>query len=296
MAFQVKRLSHALGAAVTGVDLSRELSSAQVDEIRALWHEHLVLVFPGQKLTERQQVAFGRYFGQLDDHKAVPFYRMEEYPEIYLITNKKIGGKESQTKDTGRMWHSDHSFTTHPSLATMLYCREMPAVGGNTMFSNMYMAYDALSDKMKELLDPLEAVHDIVHYFDTNPYVRGRNPEQLARMKALSPAVAQPIVRVHPQTGRKALYVSEGPTTHIVGMTREESRGILEHLFKVSVTPEFTYRHVWSVDDLLMWDNRCTLHLAMADYSHDQTRHMHRITVLGEPCGRLLEPAEMDCA
>lgn len=289
MAIKIKKLSYALGASVTGVDLKKGLSGAELDCIRNAWHEHLVLVFPGQELTPDHQIAFGKQFGSLDDHKAAPFYRHPQYPEIFLITNRRVGGRESETKDTGRVWHSDHSHTTHPTMASMLYCLEIPEVGGNTMFANMYMAFDTLSDGMKNILGRLEAVHSMDRYSRYNPYMWGRDPAQLAEMTRVAPPVAQPVVRIHPETGRKALFVSEGYTSHFVGMTEEESRGLLQFLFDHSVRPEFTYRHAWQVNDLLMWDNRCTMHLAPADYTHAQPRHMHRVTVLGTPSGRLLE-------
>lgn len=284
MTMKVRRLSYGLGASITGVDLSERLSDQALHDIREIWLEHQVIVFPGQRLTEQEQIAFGRRFGELDDHKSIPFYRHPEHVEIFLITNHEIGGKPSETRDTGREWHSDHSFTTRPTMATMLYCREVPPVGGTTMFTNMYMSYETLSDTLKRVLDKLESVHSLTYYFERKPH--GRDPKQLAAMKALSPPVAQPVVRTHPETKRKALFVSEARTSHFVGMTMEESRGLLQFLFKHSVRPEFTYRHFWSVDDLLMWDNRCTMHMALADYTHDQPRHMHRITVLGTPCGR----------
>lgn len=287
MTINVRRLAHALGAEITGVDLRQPLDKAAEAEVRRAWLENLVIVFPGQELAPAQQIAFGRLFGELDDHKSVPFYRHPEHPEIYLITNRQIGGKPSETRDTGRAWHSDHSFTTRPTMATMLYCREIPPVGGTTMFANMYMAYDTLSDGLKSVLDKLEAVHSFAYYAARG--LKGRDPQQIAHMNRINPPVAQPVVRVHPETGRKALYVSEMMTSRFAGMTREESAGLLQYLFRHSVQPEFTYRHHWKVDDLLMWDNRCTLHLAPADYTHDQPRHMHRITVLGPPSGRLLE-------
>jgi taurine dioxygenase len=289
MAITVRRLSHALGAEITGVDLRQPLDAATEVEVRRAWADHLVIVFPGQDLTPSQQIAFGRLFGVLDDHKSVPFYRHPEHPEIYLITNRQIGGKLSETRDTGRAWHSDHSFTTHPTMATMLYCREIPPVGGTTMFANMYMAYDTLSDGLKALIENLEAVHDFSYYSMRG--LKNRDAQQIAHMNTLNPPVAQPVVRVHPETGRKTLYVSEMMTSHFVGMTREESAGLLNYLFAHSVLAEFTYRHNWKVNDLLMWDNRCTMHLAPYDYSHDQPRHMHRLTILGAPSGRLIEGA-----
>lgn len=292
MSITVRPLSYALGAAITGVDLSRPIAETTRAEIRKAWLDHLVIVFPGQDLSPERQIAYGRMFGELDDHKAVPFYRHPEHPEIYLITNKRIGGKESETKDTGRLWHSDHSFTTRPTMATMLYCREIPPVGGTTMFANMYLAYETLSPTLRTVLDKLEAVHSIEHYTSHNPYFGSRDQQQIAKMHELSPPVAQPVVRQHPETGRKALFISEGQTSRFVGMSEDESRGLLRYLFEHSVKPEFTYRHSWTVNDMLMWDNRCAMHLALADYSHEQTRHMHRLTVLGTPCGRPLKTDE----
>jgi len=292
MSVKIRPLSHAIGAELSGADLSKPVDEATRAQIHKAWLDHLVIVLRGQDLTPQRQIAFGRMFGDLDDHKAAPFYRHPEHEEIFLITNKKVGGNESQTKDTGRVWHSDHSFTTRPTTASMLYCREIPPVGGTTMFANMYLAYETLSPGLRAVLDKLEAVHSIEHYTSHNPYFRTRDQAQIAKMHELSPPVAQPVVRTHPETGRKALYVSEGYTSRFVGMSQEESSGLLKYLFEHSVKPEFTYRHAWNVSDMLIWDNRCAMHLALADYSHEYTRHMHRLTVLGAPCGRMLHEAE----
>lgn len=293
MEITVRPISHGLGAAVTGVDLTNTLDDAQIASIRKAWLDHVVLVFPGQSLKPEELIRFGRIFGDLDDHRALPFYRHPEWPEIFLITNRQIGGKSSTTKDTGRSWHSDHSFTTHPSMITMLHCQEIPPAGGTTLFTNMYKAYETLSPGLKSILDNLEAVHSLGYHMSWSKYFRNRDPAQMEKMKTLSPPVAQPVVRVHPETNRKALYVSEAQTSNFVGMTPDESQGLLNFLFKHSVQPEFTYRHNWTVNDLVMWDNRCSMHLAPADYSHDQPRHMHRVTVLGKPCGRFLNEEEL---
>jgi taurine dioxygenase len=289
MTLGVRKLSYALGAEITGLDLRRPLDERTAAEVRKIWLDHLVIVIRDQDITPAQQVAFGRHFGPLDDHKSLPFYRLDDHPEIFLITNKIVKGKLSETKDTGRLWHSDHSFTTRPTMASALYCKEIPEVGGDTLFTNMYMAYESLSVGMKKLLDGLEAVHDIRDYA---PF-RSRNPEQMAEMHRINPAVAQPVVRVHAETGRKALYVSEALTFRFVGMTEDESRGLMQFLWRHSIRPEFTYRHQWRVGDLLMWDNRCTMHQAPADYAPGQQRLMHRITILGTPSGRYYseEPA-----
>lgn len=297
MSLNVRRLSHALGAEITGIDLAKPLRDAQWDEIYAAWLNHIVLVFPGQKLNSEQLIAFARRFGELDDHREDPVYRMPDHPEIYLLGNIPIDGKPSKTRDAGRGWHTDHSYTDHPTKVSMLYCRAVPPVGGTTLFSNAYMAYDTLSDKLKEVLGNTEAVHDFSHRF-LNPsqgkdYGGGalKTAERAARIRARYPKIAHPLVRVHPETQRKALYLNELVMTQFVGWTEEESAGLMQHLFRHAVRYEFIYRHSYKVDDLLFWDNRCSMHNALADYVHnaENPRLMHRLTVLGEQFGRVLD-------
>ena len=158
---KVRQVSHAIGAEITEVDLSHPLSDAQWEDIYAAWLKYIVLIFPGQKLTPEQLIAFAGRFGPLDDHREDPASRLDGYPEIFLIGNHMVNGKLSRTRDTGRLWHSDHSYTTRPTLISMLYCRSLPPTGGTTAFSNMYMAYDTLSDTMKGMLDKLECVHEL---------------------------------------------------------------------------------------------------------------------------------------
>jgi len=291
MSIKVRPISYAIGAEITGVDLAKPLDDAQWAEIYAAWLKHILLVFPGQKLTPEQQIAFGRRFGPLDDHWEDPTYRLPGFPEIYQIGNFMLDGKMSKTKDTGRKWHSDHSYTTRPTLISMLYCRKIPPVGGTTAFANMYMAYDTLTDTMKGMLENLEAVHDMLNYLTPTLLWKPTVKDPSAMAKKF-PAVVHPVVRTHPETGRKALYVSEGQTTRILGLSEEEGRGLLQFLFKHATQLEFTYRHAYKVDDLVFWDNRCAQHIALADYVHnsDNLRHMYRVTVLGKKSGRLYEP------
>jgi taurine dioxygenase len=165
----------------------------------------------------------------------------------------------------------------------MLYCKEIPESGGDTMFANMYLAYERLSPKLQSVLDGLEAVHDFsLRLGNLATYL---DQEKIAARRKKSPPVAHPVVRVHPETGRKSLYVSEAVTSHFVGMSRDESTGLLEHLFAHSTRPEFTVRHRWQVNDVAIWDNRCTLHLALKDFDHTSPRHMVRMAVLGTPLG-----------
>ena len=285
VAMKIRRLSNALGAEVMGVDLSTSLHPDQIAAIRAAWMEHQVLLFRDQVLTPEAHIAFSRQFGELDRHDALPRYRHPEHAEIFMVTNHMIDGKPSATRNTGRQWHTDLSYTTRPACGALLYCREAPPVGGDTMFANMYRAYESLTPGMRALLDPLWAVHDVMGSRD----LRTRDPQQVAELRRLNPPVAQPVVRTHPETGRKALYVNEMLSTHFTGMTAEESRPILQFLFEHSTPHENVYRHPWHVNDLLMWDNRCTIHIALADYEHSSPRHMLRTTILGEALGRLVD-------
>jgi taurine dioxygenase len=248
-------------------------------------------VFRDQTLDHPGYIRFGERFGELEKYlHSNKDYTHPEHPEIYFLTNHEVDGKASETRDVGREWHTDQSYTARPLKATMLYCREIPEVGGDTMFANMYLAYERLSPKLREVLESLEAVHDFtMRLGNLATYL---DPEKIAARRKKSPPVAHPVVRVHPETGRKSLYVSEAVTSHFLGMTCDESRGLLEHLFAHSVRPEFTYRHRWRVNDVAIWDNRCTLHNALKDFDHSSPRHMVRMAVLGTPLGRLVDSEE----
>ena len=283
MTLEIRRVANGLGACVRGVDLSGEMDDDTIARIHDAFLEHLVLIFPGQEISPERQIAFSRHFGELDLHESLPHYRHPDHPEILLITNHAIGGKPSETRNTGRQWHIDLSYTVRPSTGALLHCMEIPDVGGDTMFANMYLAYEALSEPLQQFLSGLDAIHD----FNTIKANAKRDPEQLASMRRLNPPVAHPAVRVHEKTGRKSLYVTEMVTSHFDGLTREESAPLLEYLFRHSVQPEFTYRHRWQVGDLVMWDNRCTMHLALADFDQSKPRHMFRTTLKGRPSGRL---------
>jgi taurine dioxygenase len=204
-----------------------------------------------------------------------------------MVTNQEVGGRP---QPVGRQWHSDLSTTLRPARASLLRSEVIPPVGGDTMFSNMYLAYETLSEAMKRILEPLEAIHDMT----VARQLRGRDPADLAEVRRRNPPVVHPVVRVHPETGRKALYVSEMTTIGIAGMTEDESRPLLQYLYEHSVRPEFTYRHRWQVGDVLAWDNRCTMHLALDDYDLRVPRKMYRTTLLGEESGRFATPEMLE--
>lgn len=282
MALEVRRLSYSLGVEILGVDLRAEIDAATLADIRAALVENCVVLFRGQELTPEQQIAFSRRFGDLPHYPALAREIHPDYPEIWVLTNiAQADGQPSFTRDTGRVWHSDQSFMAEPALGSLLYCRECPEAGGTTMFTNMFRAYDALSEPFKQMLTPLRAVHNI----NVVEVYRARHPNRSKEAEGATPPVAQPVVRTHPESGRKALYVSEGITTHIEGLTPAESRAVLDFLNRHSTQPVFTYRHNWQVHDLIFWDNRSTMHYAPPDLDHgasNSRRLMHRTTVAGD--------------
>lgn len=277
-------LGYAAGASVTGVDLRRPFEEDAMKTITSAWHTHLMLVFPDQRLSPKELIDFTSQFGQVERNDNVPYYRHPEHPEVLLISNKTTNGKPSQTRNTGRNWHADLTYTDRPAKGSVLMCQEKPEVGGDTMFANLYMAYETLSPTIRKFIDTLEAVHDIT-------LIKGfsrRDPEQIKEMIRLNPPIAHPVVPVHPETGKKLLFISER-IRNFVGMTEEESKPLLDFLNGHATSPEFVYRHRWSVNDVIMWDNRATLHIALPDFDQSQSRHMLRCSLLGKHSGYVID-------
>ncbi|NYT24398.1 TauD/TfdA family dioxygenase [Alcaligenaceae bacterium] len=277
-------LGYAAGASVAGADLRRPLEEDAMKTITSAWHKHLMLVFPDQRLSPKELIDFTSQFGQVERNDNVPYYRHPEHPEVLLISNKTTNGKPSQTRNTGRNWHADLTYTDRPAKGSVLMCQEKPEVGGDTMFANLYMAYETLSPTIRKFIDTLEAVHDIT-------LIKGfsrRDPEQIKEMTRLNPPIAHPVVPVHPETGKKLLFISER-IRNFVGMTEEESKPLLDFLNGHATSPEFVYRHRWSVNDVIMWDNRATLHIALPDFDQSQSRHMLRCSLLGEHSGYVID-------
>lgn len=288
MALKLRKLSHALGAEVCDIDVTRPMSETEFGEIYHAFLAHGILLFRNQDITREQHIEFSRRFGELDRHDALPRDRHPKYPKILLVTNEpNPDGTPSDTRYTGRQWHSDMSFTTSPSLGSLLRCFTIPEVGGDTLFASMYMAYETLSDGMKKLISDLHGIHlsgtrKIANETTGIP----RADEQ----RRINPPVAQPVVGVHPETGRKALYLGE-KVKRFDGMTEEESRPLIDYLNRHATRPEFVYRHPWRANDILIWDNRCTMHQALGDFDETQRRHMERTTVLGTPSGYVVANA-----
>ena len=268
--FQVRRMAGAIGAEIGGVKLRLDLPDAVVAELRRLWLEHLVLFFRNQELTPRELAAVAQRFGEVVHY---PFLKgLDEAPEVI-----EVAKLEHETVNFGGLWHTDTAYLVEPPMATMLIAREVPPHGGDTLFANLYAAYDALSDGMKQMLAPLRAVNS------SSKAEKSRTREDRGAGEAPQVLEAEhPVVRTHPETGRKALYVNSGHTLRFVGMTEAESAPLLEYLFAHQVRPEFTCRLRWEPGSTAFWDNRCALHNPINDY-HGFRRIMHRVTLAGDP-------------
>jgi taurine dioxygenase len=288
MTLKLRKLSHALGAEVCDIDVSRPMSEACFGEIYHAFLQYGILLFRNQDITREQHIDFSRRFGELDRHDALPRDRHPDHPEILLVTNEpKPDGSPSDSRYTGRQWHSDMSFTPVPSLGSLLRGVTIPEVGGDTVFANMYLAYETLSEGMKKLIAGLHGIHLSGTRKVHDPASGARRAEEQRR---LNPPIAQPVVRVHPQTGRKALYLGE-KVKRFDGMTEAESKPLIDYLNRHATRFEFIYRHQWRANDIVAWDNRCTMHLALGDFDETQRRHMERTTVLGTPSGYVVENA-----
>lgn len=282
MALQFRKLSYAIGAEVCDIDVAAPMSEAAFGDIYQAFLDHGILLFRDQDITREQHIQFSRRFGELDKHEALPLDRHPQYPELLLVTNEpNADGTPSNSRYTGRQWHSDMSFTQVPSLGSLLKSWTVPEVGGDTLFANMTLAYDTLSDGMKKLIADLHGVH-LSGTRKINHAPTGEARRELSIK--LNPPIAQPVVRVHPETGRKALYLGE-KVKRFDGMTEEESQPLIQYLNAHATKPEFVYRHQWRKNDIVVWDNRCTMHQALGDFDETQRRHMERTTVLGTPSG-----------
>ena len=216
----------------------------------------------------------------MDDHANTPFYRLEGFPQLMEITTRLNNGRLSETRNVGRNWHSDYSYTERPAAASMLFCVEPAPIGGDTMFCNMVKAYETLSKPMQKIVEGLYSVYD----FSLTAGLYKRDAQEVEETQKLNPLIAHPSVRVHPESGKKALYVSER-VSYFHGMTVEESRPLIDFLCSHATKPENVYRHSWNSGDLLCWDNRTTMHIALTDFDQSTSRHMLRATLLGEKSG-----------
>jgi taurine dioxygenase len=278
--FEIRPFNAVLGAEIVGIDLARPLNDADFARVHRAHLDHGVLVFRDQQLTPEQHIAFSRRFGELQIHVLRQFL-LAGHPEIFIISNVIENGQPVGLGDAGKFWHSDLSYKDIPSLGSMLYAQELPAEGGDTLFASQQAAYDTLPAEVKKLLEGKRAAHSYVARYNDEVFAGVQRPtltaEQLAQVK---PAI-HPVVRTHPETGRKGLFVNENFTTHILDLPADESRDLLKELYAHSARPEFIYRHQWQANDLVFWDNRALIHLATGCPSHLR-RRMHRTTIQGD--------------
>jgi len=283
MALSLQRSPAPLGVEIKGVDLAQELNERTFQDIVAAWREHEVIFFRGQTLTPDQHLAVSRRFGELEHHVRQECCR-PGYPEIFVVSNVIENGKPIGSQDAGLFWHSDLCYKNEPSRGSLFYAREVPIENGeprgDTMFSSMTAAYDALPEETKKKLAGRRAINSYVrgYYRDRNS---GPRRKLTAEQVSKTPDVAHPVVRVHPETGRKCLFVNEGYTTRILDMDGKESDALLAELFAHIRKPEFVYRHRWEVGDFLIWDNCSTQHCAIPDYALPLRRVMERTTLTG---------------
>lgn len=263
----VDKLTPIIGAEIGSVDLAKP-SNRQMDEIHRALAENLVIFFRDQHLTQEQHLEFGRKFGELHIHPAAP--SEPGHPELMIIKADK-----NSPRANGEGWHSDVSCDEEPPMGSILYIKECPPVGGDTLFANMYAAYDALSDRMKTYLEGLRAVHDGEENY------RGTYANFGVKDKPSYPRAVHPVIRTHPVTGKKALYVNKGFTKRILDIPYDESVGILNYLFEHMANPLFQCRFRWRANSIAFWDNRCAQHRAMWDY-WPHTRYGNRVTIKGD--------------
>ena len=267
----VKPYAPNIGAIIKGIDLSKKISDYELNFIKDSFYKFQVLFFQEQaEISPENQIILGKYFGELHIHPAAP--KMKNYPEIFEIHTHK----DSKISNGAEDFHSDVSCDAEPPLGTMLQLHILPDYGGDTMFANMYMAYDTLSDKMKIFLGDLNAVHESEHFYKDryeNNDVKDKNKKY--------PSASHPIVRTHPITKKKALYVNKFFTTRVEGLNIEESKLILNFLFQHCEKTDFQIRYRWNKNDMAFWDNRCTLHKAIWDY-HPMERKGRRVTIKGD--------------
>lgn len=271
------RLSPAGGVAITGADLSRPLSPAVREAVLAAFRDHHVLVFRDQDLSREDQLAFTRQFGEIEDHVA-RHSAASRYGLVHTVTNVGEDGKPTpKLAQTGNYhWHTDKSYHAVPSLMTVLHAKELPPVGGNTQFANMVMAYDALPDATKRRIAGMR----VIHSWAASRRRAGAPPPPEIEMRE-RPPVEHPLVRTHPDTGAKALYIGNH-ASHIAGMPEDEGEAFLMELLEHATQPQFVYTHQWHDGDLVLWDNRCLLHRALANYDMGTHRRvLHRTVVTG---------------
>jgi taurine dioxygenase len=278
--FEVRPLAGHVGAEIIGLDLRLALSDEDFARIHRAHLDHHVVVFRDQRITPQQQIDFSRRFGVLQIHVLKQFL-LAGHPEILIVSNIVENGQPVGLGDAGKYWHSDLSYKELPSLGSMLHAQELPSEGGDTLFADMHRAWDTLPAVLRQAVEGKHAVHSYTARYSEGKNAANWRPTLSAEQLAQVVTVTHPVVRTHPENGRKALFVSEGFTTHIVGLPQDESRDLLQQLYAHSVRDEHVYRHQWQPHDMVFWDNRSLIHLAAGCPDHLR-RKLYRTTIQGD--------------
>ena len=279
---EISHLSDSLGAEVSGVNLAT-VDAVEAELIKKIFHQHQILLFRNQEISIVEHINFSKYFGPLEVHISKDSLH-KNHEEILLVSNVKENGKYIGVENAGDSWHSDLSYMPKPSLGSLLYALEVSEIGGDTEWLSMYDAYDTLPEDTKNRIHGLKARHSFNRYKNKRISVpKQRQQGGRERYEKISPPdVFHPVVRTHPETGKKALYISPRFTIGILDGSDDEGQDLLDELIEHSIQRKFIYHHEWRVGDLIMWDNRCTLHLACRGIPEGQIRHMHRTTISGD--------------
>ena len=280
MALSVTPMDAALGAEISGIDLTCPLGRADRAALRQAMLDHIVLVARDHKLTPEQLIAFGGAIGELGSH-VLRQYHHRDHPEILVLSNTVENGRHVGLADAGSYWHSDISYKARPSDATVLYALEVPETGGDTRFINMTAVYEDLPADLRARVDGLEAIHDYARRSDRMAAETGVRDALTEAQRRATPSVTHPAVRTHPETGRDALYINPGFTVGFVGLDAADGDALLADLFARAIQPRYIHTHKWRVGDVLVWDNRCSMHLATGGYGADQRRVIHRLSITG---------------
>ena len=274
MTIEIQSISGGVGVELANVDMAN-VSDADLEVMKQAFVEHGLVFLRGQDITPEQHIAFAERWGEINVNRFFP--RVSGYDQIASVVKEK-----DQVVNIGGGWHTDHSYDQIPALGSILLARETPPIGGDTLFSCMYKAYDGLSDGMKKTLEGMNAVHSSRHIFgDQSDYAEAMSDRFSNAADATQDAI-HPVIITHPQSGRKALYVNPAFTLHFEGWTAEESKPLLDYLYQHATLMENTTRFQWDVGSVAFWDNRCTWHYALNDYQGER-REMHRITIEGGP-------------
>ncbi|WP_349976026.1 TauD/TfdA family dioxygenase [Pseudomonas sp. WHRI 8519] len=278
--FEIRPFSGAVGAEIIGLDLTKPVNAEDFSLIHRAHLDHHVLVLRDQRISPEQQIAFSRRFGQLQIHVLKQFL-LTGHPEILIVSNIIENGQNIGLGDAGKFWHSDLSYKALPSLGSMLHAQELPSEGGDTLFADMHKAWDAVPQALRKQVEGRSAAHSYTARYAETKFAGNWRPTLSAEQLAQVQEVIHPVVRTHPENGRKALFVSEGFTTRIIGLPDDESRDVLQQLYALSVLEQNIYRHQWQPHDLVFWDNRSLIHLATGCPAHLR-RKLFRTTIQGD--------------